>query len=76
MVHLILEYASSVCDPHTNINIQKLECIQSFCLGDYSKYSDVTSILLLLDIPGLQFRRKLAKLPSMYMVTYTLLLIP
>ena len=71
MVYLILEYASSVCDPHTNINIQKLKCVQRcarFCLGDYSKYSGVTSILLLLDIPSLQFRRKLVKLPTMYKI--------
>ena len=71
MVHLILEYASSVCDLHTNINIQKLECVQRrarFCLGDYSKYSGVTSILLLLDIPSLQFRKTLAKLPTIHKI--------
>ena len=42
----ILEYAS-VWDPHTNINIQKLESVQrraaigQFCL-DYPRYSSVT----------------------------------
>ena len=40
MVRPILEYASSVWDPHTNVNIQKLESVQRhaarFCLGDYS----------------------------------------
>ena len=40
MVRPILEYASSVCDPHTNVNIQKLESVQRcaarFCLNDHS----------------------------------------
>ena len=70
MVHPILEYTSSVWDPHTNVNIQKLEPVQRraarFCLGDYSRYSSVRSMLLLLDLPSLQFRRKLAKLTTMY----------
>ena len=70
MVRPILEYASSVWDPHTNANIQKLESVQRraarFCLGDYSRYSSVRSMLLSLDLPSLQFRRKLAKLTTMY----------
>ena len=37
-----------------------------FCLGDYSRYSSVTSMLQLLDLPSLQFRRKLAKLTTMF----------
>ena len=71
MVDLILKYVSSVCDPHTNINIQKLECVQRcarFCLGYYSKYSSVKSIVLFLDILSLQFRRKLAKLPTIHKI--------
>ena len=48
MVQPILEYASTVWDPHTNVNITKLESVQrragSFCLGDYSQYSNVTSM--------------------------------
>ena len=40
MVRPILEYACSVWDPHTNVNIQKVESVQRhaarFCLGDYS----------------------------------------
>ena len=58
MVWPILEYASAVWDPHTNLNITKLESVQScatrFCLGDHSQYSSVTSMLQLLDLPGLQ----------------------
>ena len=56
MVHPILEYASSVWDLYTNINIQALESVQRraarFCLGDYSRYSTVTSMLLLLGFPS------------------------
>ena len=40
MVRPILEYASAVWDPHTNLNITKLESVQRcatrFCLGDHS----------------------------------------
>ena len=72
MVHSILEYASSVWDPHTNINVQALESVQRrvarFCLGNYSHYSSVTSMLLLLGLPSLRFRRKLAKLTIMYKI--------
>ena len=43
MARPILEYASTVWDPHTNVNINKLESVQRhaarFCLGDYSRYS-------------------------------------
>ena len=65
MVCPILEYAFSIWDPHININIQALESVQRraarFCLGDYFRYSSVTSMLLLLGLPSLRSRRKLAK---------------
>ena len=78
MVHPILEYVSTAWDPHTNINITKLESVHAktcarFCLGDYSCYSSVTRMLQLLDLPSLQFRRKLAKLTTIYkIINYTL----
>ena len=57
MIHPALEYASTVWDPHTNVNITKLEPVQRraarFCLGDYSCYSSVTSMLQLLNVPSL-----------------------
>ena len=72
MVHPILEYVSTVWDPHTNVNITKLESVQRhaarFCLGDYSRYSSVTRMSQLLDLPSLQFRRKLAKLTTIYKI--------
>ena len=48
----------------------KLESVQRraarFCSGDFSRYSSVTSMLLLLDLPSLEFRQKLAKFTTMY----------
>ena len=48
MVCPILEYASSVWDPHTTANIQKLESVQRcaarFCLNDHSHYSSMTNM--------------------------------
>ena len=80
MVRPILEYTSSVWDPHTNVNIQKLESVQRraarFRLGDYSRYSSVRSMLLSLDLPSLQFRQKLAKLTTMYKLINGTLHIP
>ena len=80
MVHPILEYASSVWDQYININIQALESFlrraARFCLGDYSRYSSVTSMLLLLGLPSLQSRRKLAKLTIMYKIINGHLYIP
>ena len=80
MIQPILEYASTVWDPHTNVNITKLESVQRraarFCLGDYSHYSSVTCMLQLLDLPSLQSRRKLAKLTTMYKIIYIFLPIP
>ena len=72
MVRPILEYASSVWDPHTTANIQKLESVQRraarFCLNDHSHYSSVTNMLLLLNLPSLQSRRKSTKLMTMYKI--------
>ena len=72
MVHPILEYASSVWDPHTTANIQKLESVQRraarFCLNDHSRYSSVTNILLSLNLPSLHSRRKSTKLMTMYKI--------
>ena len=72
MVRPILEYASSVWDPHTTANIQKLESVQRraarFCLNDHSHYSSVTlNMLLLLNLPSLQ-SRKSTKLMTMYKI--------
>ena len=72
MVCPILEYASSVWDPHTTVNIQRLESVQRraarFCLNDFSHYTSVTSMLSTLNLPSLQSRRKTAKLITLYKI--------
>ena len=72
MIRPILEYASSVWDPYTTANIQKLESVQRraarFCLNDHSRYSSVINMLLSLNLPSLQSRRKLTKLMTMYKI--------
>ena len=48
MVRPIIEYAASVWDPHTLLNINRLESIQRtaarFCFNDFSRYSSVTNM--------------------------------
>ena len=72
MVRPILEYASSVWDPHTTVNIRRLESVQRraarFCLNDFSCYTSVTSMLSTLNLPSLQSRRKTAKLITLYKI--------
>ena len=73
MVHPILEYASSVWDPHTTVNIRRLKSVQRraarFCLNDsFSCYTSVTSMLSTLNLPSLQSRRKTAKLIILYKI--------
>ena len=54
MVRPILECASTVWDPHTNVNISKLESVQGcaarLCPGDYSRYSSITSMLQMFNL--------------------------
>jgi len=70
MVRPILEYASSIWAPHTNVNIQRLEAVQRraarFCFNNFSPYSSVTSMLQSLDLQSLQTRRNISKLIIMY----------
>ena len=72
MVRPIIEYASSVWDPHTTVNIRRLESVQRraarFCLNDFSRYTSVTSMLSTLNLPSLQSRRKTAKLITLYKI--------
>ena len=54
MVQPIVEYASSVWDPHTSLNIQKLDSIQQrtaiFCLNNFSRHGSITSLLTSLSL--------------------------
>ena len=72
MVRPVLEYASSVWDPHTLNNINKIEAVQRraarFCLNEFSRHCSVTSMLSTLNLPPLQQRRERAKLIMMYKI--------
>ena len=60
MVRPILEYGSTIWDPHTNLNINLLERIQRsaarFCYNDYSTFSSVSTMLNQLELPTLEER--------------------
>jgi hypothetical protein len=75
-----LEYASTVWDPHTQANINKVESIQRraarFVTNNYDPRASVTTLLQDLNWPTLQHRRQLAKLIMMYRITYHLIEIP
>ena len=65
MVRPILEYGSTIWDPHTHLNINLLESIQRtaarFCYNNYFKLSCVSRMLSQLSLPNLQQRRKISK---------------
>jgi hypothetical protein len=75
-----LAYASTVWDPHTQANINKVESIQRraarFVTNNYDPRASVTTLLQDLNWPTLQHRRQLAKLIMMYHITYHLIEIP
>ena len=66
LVRPILEYASSVWDPSTKENIEKLEQIQKraarFITGEYSQLTRVTPIVKSLNLETLEERRTKSKL--------------
>ena len=80
MVHPILEYSSTVWDPHTSVNINRLESIQKsaarFCYNTYSRFSSVSAMLNCLSLPTLQSRRNKAKLSTMYKIIHHIVAIP
>ena len=71
-VRPILEYASSVWDPHTDANIVKLEAVQRraarFVLQQYHNSSSPSAMLQELHWPSLQTRRRTARLAMLYKV--------
>ena len=72
IVRPILEYASSVWDPHTTKLIRKLEMIQRraarFCLNRHHNTFSVDAMLTTLAWPTLQQRRKQARLTMLYKI--------
>ena len=80
MVCPILEYSSTVWDPHTSVNINILESIQKsaarFCYNTYSRFFSVSAMLNCLSLSTLQSRRNKAKLSTMYKIIHHLVAIP
>ena len=68
-VRPILEYASTVWDPHTQEQIDQLEAVQRraarFVVNRYHNTSSVTCMLNALQWPSLQHRRRVARLAMM-----------
>jgi len=77
MIRPILEYASPVWSPHTRRDIEKLEQVQRqsarFIIGDFSRFSSVTSMLNDLNIPSLEHRRQLSNIILLYKVIHNLI---
>ena len=65
-VRPILEYASTVWDPHSQTNINKLEAVQRraarFVVNRYHNTSSVSCMIDKLNWPSLQHRRRVARL--------------
>ena len=75
-----LEYAATVWDPHTDINIAKLEGVQRraarFVTNDYNYTSSVTAMMRALEWESLQQHRQESKAVMMYRIVNSLVDIP
>ena len=76
LVRPILEYASTVWDPHTQTSINRLEMVQRryarFVHGDYSRTSSVTPMMADLGWEPLAERRAKAKAAMMFRIRHDL----
>ena len=80
LVRPILEYASTVWDPHTATDINQLEAVQRraarFVKGDYKTTSSASQMINQLNWSTLQHRRSNAKLVMVYRIAHALIDIP
>lgn len=69
-----IDYCSSVWDPHTKRNINKVESVQRraarFINNDYGRESSVTAMLRDIQLPTLQLRRQDQKLVMMHKIIH------
>ena len=76
LVRPILEYASIVWAPYTQLNINKVEEIQRqaarFIFNDFSWNSSVSNMLHQLDLPILAYRRDKARIIFLYKIIHEL----
>ena len=79
LVRPLVEYASKVCDPHIQANVQKLEMVQRraarYVKNRHRNASSVTDMLSTLRWQSLQDRRRDARLCMMYKVGRRLVVI-
>ena len=80
LIRPVMEYSSSVLDPHAQRNINKLEMVQRrtarFVKGDYVRTSSVTSMLADLKRNTLQIRRLQSKTVMFHKIVHQLVAIP
>jgi len=71
-----LEYASTIWDPYTKKNIDKLESVQRraarVCKGDFRRTSSVSGMLKSLNWPSLKNRRHKSKLLMFYKIQHNI----
>ena len=76
----VMEYASIIWDPHTNVNIDKLEMVQRryarFVFHDYRRTSSVTAMLNQLNWATLHERRARAKVDMVFRMVNGLVDLP
>ena len=76
----VMEYASIIWDPHTNVNIDKLEMVQRryarFVFHDYRRTSSVTAMLNQLNWASLHERRARAKVDMVFRMVNGLVDLP
>ena len=80
LVRPIVEYASTVWDPHTATNIAKVEAVQRraarFVYDDYKTTSSSSDMIARLQWSSLQQRRQDSKMTMMYRIQNNLVDIP
>ena len=80
LVRSVLEYSSTVWDPHSDKEITQIENIQRkaarFVKGDYSRHSSVTQMMNDLNWRPLQLRRRDSRLVLLYKIINNLVAIP
>ena len=73
-------YAATVWDPHTTVNLKKVEAVQRraarFMTGDYRYTSSVTAMTESLSWETLQHRRQQAKAIIMFRIVHAMVAIP
>ena len=62
IVRRIVEYVSSVWDPHTTTTIVQIEVVQRraawFCLNNFSRHSSVSNMLATLNLPYFNYKEQ------------------